>query len=108
MITCQKCLKILQKTKKPHVYNFSTRNSGARNGCANLLAAWFFGSFCWKTPMPIKFLVLGGLGFFLERERGSANFIFMAAGIFLKSCPKSGVVLANQTKQRPIRKPPCE
>ena len=30
-----------------------------------------FGSFCWKTPMPIEFLVLGGVvGFF---EGGSGN-----------------------------------
>ena len=29
----------------------------------------FFGSFCWKTPMPIKFLVFGGGGF--ERGGGS-------------------------------------
>ena len=41
-----------------------------------------FGSFCWKTPMPIKFLVLwGGHGFF-GRGGGSADFIFMGVGIF--------------------------
>ena len=43
----------------------------------------FFGSFCWKTPMPIKFLLLGGgvLGFF-RGGGGSAYFIFMGVGIF--------------------------
>ena len=37
-----------------------------------------------KTPMPIKFLLLGGGGVLgsLERGGGSANFIFMGAGIF--------------------------
>ena len=49
-----------------------------------LWAPGIFGSFCWKkTPMPIRFLLLGGgvLGF-LGRGGGSANFIFMGAGIF--------------------------
>ena len=27
---------------KPYVRNFSTRNSGARNDCANLMGAWHF------------------------------------------------------------------
>ena len=53
--------------KNPHVRNFSARDSGAENGCTNFMGVaaqilWapgiFFGSFCWKTPMPIKFLVL--------------------------------------------------
>ena len=51
-----------------------------------LWAPGIFGSFCWKTPMPIKFLLLGGGGFwvFLEGGGGSANFIFMGVGIFPK------------------------
>ena len=41
-----------------------------------------------KTPVPINFLVLGGGGRgFFGRGGGSANFIFMGAGIF----PKIGV-----------------
>ena len=47
----------------------------------------FFGSFCWKSPVPIKFLLLGEgevLGFF---RRGGVEvpifFFFMGAGIFL-------------------------
>ena len=39
---------------KPHVRNFSARNSGAENGCANFIGAWHF----------------------------LANFIFMGVGIF--------------------------
>ena len=42
--------------------------------------AWapgFFGSFCWKTPMPIKFLVLRGGG-----EGVKCQFIFMGVRIF--------------------------
>ena len=43
----------------------------------------FFRSFCWKTPMPIKFFLLGGFWGFLEGGGGgSANFIFMDVGIF--------------------------
>ena len=43
----------------------------------------FFGVFCWKTPMPIKFLLLGrgGARGFFGRGGGSANFIFMGVGI---------------------------
>ena len=45
----------------------------------------FFGS-AGKTPMPIKFLLLGG-GFwvFLQGGCGSANFIFMGVGFFLRA-----------------------
>ena len=55
-----------------------------------LWAPGIFGSFCWKAPMPIKYLLLAkggvGSGFVFERGGGgggSANFIFMGAGIFL-------------------------
>ena len=41
---------------------------------------WFF--FCWKAPMPINFLVLGGLAF-LEGGGRSVDFILMGAGMFL-------------------------
>ena len=41
------------------------------------------GSFCWKNPMPIKFLVLGGRGFLEGGGGGSANFVFMGVRIFL-------------------------
>ena len=33
--------------------------------------------------MPVKFLLLGGVLGFFRRGGGSANFIFMGAGIFL-------------------------
>ena len=41
--------------------------------------------------MPIKFLLFGGVLGFLGRGGGSANFIFMGAGIFPK-CNRSFVV----------------
>ena len=41
----------------------SARNSRAGSGRANFMGAWdFFGSFCWKTTMPIKILLVGGGG----------------------------------------------
>ena len=61
--------------EKPRVRNLSARKSGAGNGCANLMCAWhflFFFFFCWKTPMPIKFLVFFGggvVGFFWKGGR---------------------------------------
>ena len=54
-----------------------------------LWVASFFGSFCWQTPMPIKFLVLGGGGFW-KGGGGSANsifMIFMGMGSFLIDGP---------------------
>ena len=57
------------------------RNSRAEHGCANL---GFWASFCRKkNSIPIKNLVWGG-GWVLGGGRGSANSIFMGAGIFLK------------------------
>ena len=61
----RRCLSVSFSQKKPHVRTFSARNSSAGNGCANLMGAWhFFGSFCRKTPVAIKFLVLGGVWVF--------------------------------------------
>ena len=44
----------------------------------------FFSSFCWKTPMPIKFLLLGGGGCWVFFEGGGwkCQFYFMGVGIF--------------------------
>ena len=71
--------------KNPRVHNIFVRNSGAGNGCAQ-----FYGHLekCVRSAgktMSIKFLVLGGgyFGFFFG-GRGSADFIFMGARIFLK------------------------
>ena len=46
----------------------------AGNGRANFTGAWH----CWKTPMPIKFLLLGGGGVLVFFRGGgrSANLIF--------------------------------
>ena len=47
-----------------------------------LWAPGFFWFFLQEgSPMPIKFLVLGGVGVFLEGGGGSANFTFMGVGI---------------------------
>ena len=67
--------------KKPHVRNFSARNSGAGNECANFVGAWQFLVLSAGNP---PFLVLGrggGSWFFLEGGCGSANFIYMGVGI---------------------------
>ena len=74
-----------------YVRNFSARNSGAGNGRANFDGRLgFFGSFCWRNPMPIKFLVLGGGGGFwacLEGGRGwKSQFDFYGRGDFSHIC----------------------
>ena len=44
--------------KNPRVRNFSARDSGAGNGCANFMGAWHFLVLsAGKRPMPIKFLI---------------------------------------------------
>ena len=55
-----------QSQKKRGVHKISARNSGARKWLRQFYGRLaFLGSFCWKTPMPIKFLLLGGdSGFF--------------------------------------------
>ena len=61
----------------------------------------FFGSFCWKTHMPIKFLVLGGvLGFFRGVE---VPILFLCAwGFFrIKKGPK------NRKNEVKLRTPLC-
>ena len=45
----------------------------------------FFGSFCWKTPMPKKFLLLGGggvLGFLSKGAGWKCQFYFFGRGDF--------------------------
>ena len=58
-----------------------------------LWAPGIFGSFCRKTPMPIKFLFLGGGGGGVsgrfQKGGGKCQFIFMGVGIFPhKQIPK--------------------
>ena len=63
---------------------FFVRNSGARNGCANFMSAWKNALFLQENLHAHKirrFKGGGVFGFFLER--GSADFIFMGAEIFL-------------------------
>ena len=49
-----------------------------------LWAPGIFGSFCWKTPMPIKFLLLGGGGgmIFLLKGGWKCQFYFYGRGDF--------------------------
>ena len=54
---------LINSRKKSDVHSCSARNSSyyysRAIGCPNFTGAWhFLRSFCWKTPMPIKFLVL--------------------------------------------------
>ena len=76
------------------VRKIRVRNSGAGNGCANFMGAWkTMRSFCRKTYVN-KMPCFRGWGvFWVCRGGGSADFIFMGAGIFLtqerKSSPKS-------------------
>ena len=49
-----------------------------------------FGSFCWKTPMPIKFLLLGGgAGCFLEEGVEVPILFLWAWGFFRPKTPET-------------------
>ena len=71
--------------KNPRVRKIRVRNSGAGNGCANFIDTWKNTSVLQEKAMPIKFLVFFGFGggYFGFGGGGSADFIFMGAGIFL-------------------------
>ena len=64
----------------------------------------FLGSFCWKTPMPIKFLLLGGVGSGLFRRGGwKCRFYFYGRGDISDSCILPGSFLGplGQTVKDP-------
>ena len=85
----QYCLSRLRKMLVSVI--FFLRNSGAGNGCANVMGAWKNAFFLEEKPMPIKFLVLGGGDFRFFFGGGSADSIFTGARIFLSfSCPNHG------------------
>ena len=74
----------LQLLKTPRVHKMFVRNSGAGNDCANFMGTWKICVLSAGKPMSRKFLVLGGGGvFWVFFGGGSADFIFMGAGIFL-------------------------
>ena len=83
----------LRRKRKPYVRNFSARNSGAGNGCANFMGAWHFLFFllenphahkfppfsgglgvCWRGGVEVPFFMGVGIWGFLEGGGGSAFF----------------------------------
>ena len=61
---------------------FSARNSGGRKWLCQFHGRQaFLGSFCCKTPMPIKLLVLGGLVFFWKGGGGAEVPILFLWGV---------------------------
>ena len=88
---------IYQKNRR--VRKIFVRNSGAGNGCANLMDTWKNAFSLQGKPMSIKFLLLGG-GVFWVLGGGSADFIFMGARIFLNN------VLASKCEYPRFRYPP--
>ena len=78
--------KLSKIQKNPRVRKIFVRNSGAGNGCANFMDTWKNALSLQEKPMSIKFLLLGGGGYFgFWGGGGSADFIFMGARIFLKN-----------------------
>ena len=64
--------------KNPRVRKIRVRNSGAGNGCANLMDTWKKCVLSAGKTLSVKFPFLGG-----GWGGGSADFIFMGARIFL-------------------------
>ena len=85
--------------KNPRVRKIRVRNSGAGNGCANFMHAWQECVLSAGKPVSIKFLVLGGGGYFgfFFWGGGSADFIFMGARIFLILSRKNRALLNGGT-----------
>ena len=59
------------------------RNSGAGNGCANFMDAWKKSVRSEGKTMSIKFLVLGGGGFWVSGGGGKCRFYFYGREDFL-------------------------
>ena len=55
---------VMRNQKNPRVRIIFFRNSEAGNGCANFMGAWKNAFFLQEKAMSIKFLVLGGGGYF--------------------------------------------
>ena len=68
---------------------FPPASLGPGNGCANLMGAWHFCSFCRKTSMPITCLVLG------SGALGSANLFLWTQREFLRKGLARRKVLLN-------------
>ena len=70
--------------KNPRVRKISVRNSGARDGCANVWTPGKMRPFCRKSHVHKIPRFRGGGVFWVWGGGGSADFIFMGAGIFLR------------------------
>ena len=71
------------------------------------MGAWVFLFSLLETPIPIKFLVLGGGRGFFGRGGGSANIIFMGVGIFpKKKRVRNRVRLVHEGATHPKNHPP--
>ena len=91
----------IKRSKNPRAHKIRVRNSGAGNGCANFMDAWKKCVLSAGKPMSIKFLVLGGGGYFGfgRGGGGSADFIFMGAGIFLIGVSRGNTIRGNRTER---------
>ena len=86
--------------KNPRVRKIPVRNSGAGNGCTNFMDTWKNALFLQEKPMSIKFLVLGGGGYFGFWGGGGCRFYFYGRADFselLKRC-----VLSTHPKTQTI------
>ena len=83
--SCTGPLKLNTIQKHPRVRKIRVRNSGAGNGCANFMDTWKMRSFCRKTYVHEIPRFRGGGILGLGGGGGSADFIFMGAGIFLNN-----------------------
>ena len=72
---------ICYNQKNPRVRKICARNSGAGNGCANFTGAWKNCVLSAGNPMPIEFLVLGGMGLGFEGAE-KRRFYFYGRGNF--------------------------
>ena len=78
-----KHLRRFQFQKNPRVRKICVRNSGAGNGCANFMDAWKKCVRSGGKDMSIKFLVLGGGGYFGFGGGGRCRFYFYEREDFL-------------------------
>ena len=87
--------------KNPRVRKIRVRNSGARNGCANLMDAWKNAFFLQEKAMSIKFLVLGLSGLKIDTphlQKVRADFFGGFFGGFCKVNLRKGLPHKRSTR----------